>query len=145
MRLTTFSDYSLRVLMYLATDPDRRATIAEIAKAFDVSENHLMKVAHFLGKAGWLHNLRGKGGGLELARAPEDIRIGAVIRACESQLPAECFDRTTNRCVITGACKLRHVLQEASDTFYDVLDRYTLEDIAGNRRVLAKILMRPAA
>lgn len=145
MRLTTFSDYSLRVLIYLATDPDRRATIAEIATAFDVSENHLMKVVHFLGKAGWLRNVRGKGGGLELGRAPDQIRIGAVIRDCETQLPAECFDRATNTCVITAACKLRHVLAEASDTFYKVLDRYTLADITGNRRVLAKILMRPAA
>lgn len=145
MRLTTFSDYSLRVLMYLATDPTRRATIAEIATAFDVSENHLMKVVHFLGKAGWLSNVRGRGGGLELARRPEEIRIGAVIRECETQLPAECFDRETNRCVITGACRLRHVLAEASDTFYKVLDRYTLADITGNQRVLSRILLRPAA
>lgn len=145
MRLTTFTDYSLRVLMYLATDPERRATIAEIAEAFDVSENHLMKVVHYLGKAGWLRNVRGKGGGLELARPPADIRIGAVIRDCETQLPAECFDRDTNRCAITGACRLRHVLSEATDGFYEVLDRYTLEDIAGNRRVLARILLRPAA
>lgn len=145
MRLTTFTDYSLRVLMYLATDPDRRATIAEIAAAFDVSENHLMKVVHYLGKAGWLRNVRGRGGGLELARPPADIRVGAVIRDCETQLPAECFDRDSNRCVITGACRLRHVLSEAADGFYEVLDRYTLEDIAGNRRVLARILLRPAA
>ena len=145
MRLTTFSDYSLRVLIYLATDPDRRATIAEIARAFDVSENHLMKVVHFLGKAGWLRNVRGKGGGLELAHAPADIRIGAVIHACETQLPAECFDRDTNTCVITGACRLRHVLAEATATFYEALDRYTLADITGNHRVLAKILLKPAA
>ena len=145
MRLTTFSDYSLRVLIYLATDPDRRATIAEIARAFDVSENHLMKVVHFLGKAGWLRNVRGKGGGLELARAPEEIRVGAVIRDSEVQLPAECFDRETNRCVITGACRLRHALAEATDSFYNVLDGYSLADIVGNSRALAKILLRPAA
>jgi Rrf2 family nitric oxide-sensitive transcriptional repressor len=144
MRLTTFSDYSLRVLMYLATDPDRRATIAEIAGSFDVSENHLMKVVHYLGKAGWLQNVRGRGGGLQLARPPNEIRIGAVIRGCETQLPAECFDRDTNRCAITGVCRLQHVLAEATDTFYSVLDRYTLQDIAGNRRVLAKILIHPA-
>ena len=145
MRLTTFSDYSLRVLIYLATDPGRRATIAEIARAFDVSENHLMKVVHFLGKAGWLRNVRGKGGGLELARSPDEIRIGAVIHDCETQLPAECFDSATNTCVITGACRLRHALAEATASFYEVLDRYTLADITGNHRVLAKILLRPAA
>ena len=145
MRLTTFSDYSLRVLIYLAAEPGRRATIAEIAQAFDVSENHLMKVVHYLGKAGWLRNVRGKGGGLELARAPADIRIGEVLRDCEIQLPAECFDHATNRCAITGACKLKHVLAEATATFYAVLDRYTLEDIAANRKALKKILLRPAA
>ena len=145
MRLTTFSDYSLRVLIYLATDPDRRATIAEIAQAFEVSENHLMKVVHHLGKAGWLRNVRGKGGGLALALPPHEIHIGAVIRCCETQLPAECFARETNRCVITAACRLRHVLAEASDDFYKSLDKYTLEDISANRRVLAKVLMRRAA
>lgn len=141
MRLTTFSDYSLRVLIYLAVDPDRRATISEIATAFEVSENHLMKVVHFLGKAGWLRNVRGKGGGLELARSPDDIRVGAVIRDCETQLPAECFDRATNRCVITRPCRLRDALAEATAAFYNTLDRYTLRDITGNRRVLAKILL----
>lgn len=145
MRLTTFSDYSLRVLIFLATDPDRRATIAEIAQAFDISENHLMKVVHFLGREGWLRNVRGKGGGMELAHAPAAIRIGAVVRACETQLPAECFDPATNRCVITPVCKLKHVLAEASAAFYDTLDRYTLDDIAGNRRALAKILLTQVA
>jgi Rrf2 family nitric oxide-sensitive transcriptional repressor len=142
MRLTTFSDYSLRVMIYLAAEPDRRATIGEIAQAFGVSENHLMKVVHHLGKAGWLRNVRGKGGGLELARAPSEIRIGAVIRDCESHVPAECFDRNTNRCAITGACRLKLVLEEATASFYAVLDGYTLADITANRKVLKKILLR---
>lgn len=145
MRLTTFSDYSLRVLIYLATDADRRATIAEIAQAFGISENHLMKVVHFLGRGGWLRNVRGRGGGLELARPPGDIRVGAVVRASETHLPAECFDRATNRCVITPVCKLKHALAEASAAFYGTLDRYTLADIAGNRRALAKILLERTA
>jgi Rrf2 family nitric oxide-sensitive transcriptional repressor len=145
MRLTTFSDYSLRVLIYLAAEPDRRATIAEIAQAFGISENHLMKVVHFLGKQGWLRNVRGKGGGMELAHAPADIRLGAVVRACETQLPAECFDRETNRCVITPVCKLKHVLAEASAAMYATLDKYTLEDISANRRALSKILLMQVA
>jgi Rrf2 family nitric oxide-sensitive transcriptional repressor len=145
MRLTTFSDYSLRVLIYLATDPDRRATIAEIAQAFEISENHLMKVVHFLGKEGWLRNVRGKGGGMELAHPPGEIRLGAVVRACETQLPAECFDRANNRCVITPVCKLKHVLAEASAAMYATLDKYTLADIADNRRALARILLTQVA
>jgi Rrf2 family nitric oxide-sensitive transcriptional repressor len=88
---------------------------------------------------------RGKGGGLELARAPEEIRIGAVIRDCETQLPAECFDRERNTCVIASACELKHVLKEAADAFYQALDRYTLADITSNRRALTRILLRPAA
>jgi Rrf2 family nitric oxide-sensitive transcriptional repressor len=140
MRLTTFSDYSLRMLIYLAVDPDRRATIAEIARAFDVSENHLMKVAHFLGKGGWLRNVRGKGGGLELAAPPDQINVGDVIRAAESNVVVECFDRETNRCTITPVCKLKGVLAEASAAFYQVLDRYTLAEVAGNRRALARVM-----
>ena len=92
MKLTTFTDYSLRVLIYLAAQPGQRARIAEVARTFGVPENHLVKVVHFLGKAGWLRNVRGNGGGMELACAPEAIRVGAVIRATEGdpQL-AECF------------------------------------------------------
>ena len=103
--------FSLRVLMFLAADPERRATIAEIARTFEISENHLMKVVHLLGKAGLLANVRGKGGGLQLAKAPDAINIGKVVRTTEGRpMPAECFDRERNRCVITPICKLRHVL-----------------------------------
>lgn len=140
MRLTTFTDYSLRVLIYLAAEPGRRATIREIAETFDVSENHLMKVVHFLGKAGLLANVRGKGGGLELARAPRQINVGEVIRATESNvLPAECFDQESNTCSIASICQLRDVLGEATRAFYKVLDRYSLEDVVRNRKTLSRV------
>jgi Rrf2 family nitric oxide-sensitive transcriptional repressor len=127
MRLTTFSDYSLRVLMYLAVDPRRRATIAEIATSFQISESHLNKVVHSLGRNGWLANARGKGGGLSLAKAPALIPVGTIVRQAEGEdLLAECFDPQTNRCVITRCCKLRSALGEAARAFYAVLDRYTL-------------------
>ena len=141
MRLTSFTDYSLRVLMFLAADPERRATIAEIARTFEISENHLMKVVHLLGKAGLLANVRGKGGGLQLAKAPDAINIGKVVRTTEGRpMPAECFDRERNRCVITPICKLRHVLDEAVKAFYAALDQYTLEDLLRNRHAVAKVL-----
>ena len=141
MRLTSFTDYSLRVLMYLATDPDRRATIAEIATTFDISRNHLMKVVQFLGQEGWLENVRGRTGGIELARAPEDINIGGVVRATEGDpLPAECFDRQHNTCAIVRACRLKGVLAEAVDAFNSVLDQYTLADLVTNRGSLARLL-----
>jgi Rrf2 family nitric oxide-sensitive transcriptional repressor len=144
MRLTTFTDYSLRVLIYLSLEPDRRATIGEIAAAFDVSENHLMKVVHFLGKQRLLANIRGKGGGMALARPPAKINVGAVVRLTEADaLPAECFDRERNTCVITPACQLRHVLDEAVEAFYQALGRYTLADLVQDRRALIRLLGRP--
>ncbi len=143
MKLTTFTDYSLRVLIYLAAQPGRRSTIAEIAEAFDVKENHLTKVVHFLGKTGLLANVRGKGGGLNLASAPQDVVLGHVVRQTEgADMPAECFgeEPTTGRCCIEPVCRLRPVLHEAVEAFYAVLDRYTLADLARNRQSLASIL-----
>jgi Rrf2 family nitric oxide-sensitive transcriptional repressor len=141
VRLTAFTDYSLRVLMYLAADPGRRATIAEVAAAFDIKENHLTKVVHFLGKAGWLRNVRGKGGGLELARPPREIVVGAVVRATEgAALPAECFGDDAERCCLHRICLLRAVLGRALDAFYAVLDHCTLEDVTSNRPALAHVL-----
>ncbi len=141
MRLTSFTDYSLRVLLYLAARPGNRATIGEIAGAFDISENHLMKVAHFLGKADFLVTSRGKHGGLSLARPAEKINLGQLVRLTETRaLPAECFDRHTNRCVIAPVCQLKGALMEAVKAFNSVLDRYTLADITGNRDALGKIL-----
>ena len=146
MKLTAFTDYSLRVLMYLAAAPTQRATIAEIAAAFDISENHLVKVVHFLGKSGWIQTLRGKGGGIQLAMRPDMINVGRVVRDTEgAALPAECFLPEGNQCVITPACRLKNVLADAVKAFYLVLDQYTLADISKNRQALAKVLMIRAA
>ena len=149
MKLTGFTDYSLRVLIYLATQPGQRATIAEISTAFDVSQHHLTKVVHFLGKAGWLANVRGNGGGLALGALPERIGIGEVVRQTERHtVIAECFG-DSGTCCIAPVCRLRGVLGEAVQAFYAVLDRYTLADLAKNRQPLATILfvdraVRPA-
>jgi Rrf2 family nitric oxide-sensitive transcriptional repressor len=141
MKLTGFTDYSLRVLIYLAADPGRRATVAEIATAFDVKVNHLTKVVHFLGQQGWLANVRGKGGGMSLALPPELIVIGQVVRATEgADLPAECFGDTPDHCHIARICRLRSVLREAVDAFYTVLDAYTLADLVHNQHALARVL-----
>jgi Rrf2 family nitric oxide-sensitive transcriptional repressor len=141
MRLTTFTDYSLRVLIYLAARPEQRATIAQVAQAFEVSENHLVKVVHFLARHGWVQTLRGKGGGMTLARAPQLIRVGDVVRDTEgAAMPAECFSPQGSHCAIAGCCRLSGVLGRAVAAFYAELDRHTLEDITRNRRVLAGIL-----
>ena len=146
MKLTAFTDYSLRVLIYLAAQPQRRATIAEVAAVFEVSENHLTKVVHFLGKGGWLANVRGKGGGLELAMPPQLIGIGNVVRETEGvALPAECFGDDGGNCSIADICRLRGVLGEAVRAFYGVLDRYTLADLVHNRQSLARVLFSEKA
>ena len=144
MKLTTFTDYSLRVLIYLAAQPGRRATIEQIARAFDVRENHLTKVVHALGKAGWLANVRGRGGGLNLAHRPEDIVVGHVVRQAEgAAAPAECFGAQPSTCCIARECRLRGVLHEAAQAFDAVLDGYTLADLVQDREPLARILFTP--
>lgn len=144
MRLTAFTDYSLRVLIYLGTNPDRRATIAEVAQTFGISESHLTKVVHFLGLQGWLANVRGKGGGMQLALEARHIVIGRVVRATEGEaVPAECFGVDAHGCCILKGCRLRGVLREAVDAFHAVLDRYTLDDLVRNREALAQMLNLP--
>jgi Rrf2 family transcriptional regulator, nitric oxide-sensitive transcriptional repressor len=145
MKLTTFTDYSLRVLIYLAAQPKQRATIATIAASFEISENHLTKVVHFLGKSGWLANVRGKGGGLELAMPPEMIWIGEVVRQTEGDaVPAECFGED-GHCSIAGICRLSGVLADAVRAFYGALDQYTLADLVHNRQALARVMFVDAA
>lgn len=137
MRLTTFTDYSLRALLYVAAAPEGRATIGEIASAYGISENHLVKVVHFLGKAGLLANTRGRGGGLRLARLPGEINVGKVVRLAEgANLPAECFDARANTCPLAGGCGLERVLAEAFGEFYRTLERYTLADLHVRPRVM---------
>ena len=146
MKLTAFTDYALRVLIYLGAAGRRRATIAQIAQAYDVSENHLVKVVHFLGKQGWLANVRGKGGGLELAMPAEVVSIGEVVRQTEGQVvAAECFGEQGGDCCLAPECHLRGVLAEAIDAFYAVLDRYKLADIVDNREQLSRMLSIPFA
>lgn len=145
MQLTLYSDYSLRVLIYLALAPQRRVTIEEIARSYDISKAHLTKVVHRLGLRGYVETLRGKGGGLRLARKPEEVRLGEVVRAMEENMAlVECFDPESSRCAIEPACGLRPVLEEALAAFRAVLDRYTLADLVARRRApLARLLEGP--
>jgi Rrf2 family nitric oxide-sensitive transcriptional repressor len=130
MRLTAFTDYSLRVLIYLAAAPGHRATVAEVAASFGISVHHLVKVVQLLGREGILRNTRGRGGGMQLAHPPSAIRVGRVVRLAEGESrPAECFDPETSTCCLSGVCRLQRVLVEAMKAFYAVLDEYTLEDL----------------
>ncbi|WP_157269738.1 RrF2 family transcriptional regulator [Azohydromonas aeria] len=149
MKHTSFTDYSLRVLIYLAVNAGRKSTIAEIAAAFDVSESHLNKIVHFLGKHGWIVTIRGKGGGLILSKAPRDICIGQVVRDTEGGVvPAECFEPGGGHCLIRNCCGLQGVFSEAVQAFYAALDRYTLADVLSAPQLVAQALtfhrLRPA-
>jgi Rrf2 family transcriptional regulator, nitric oxide-sensitive transcriptional repressor len=147
VKLTAFTDYSLRVLILLACKSERRATISEIARTYGISEHHLTKVVHALGKAGWVETVRGKGGGLALAMPPAEIRVGDVVREAEGPaMPAACFGAAGGGCSIAPVCHLQGVLREAVEAFQAVLDRYTLEDLVSNRQALASLLLveRPA-
>jgi len=140
VRLTLYSDYSLRVLMFLGVKEDGFGTIEEIAQHYDVSRNHLMKVVHGLGQRGYIDTLRGKHGGMYLRQPAHAVNLGTLIRETEQDFAlAECF-RQDNRCVITPACKLRHVLNEALQAFLAVLDRYTLADLLVNEAEMRSLL-----
>jgi len=129
MRLTTMSDYALRLLMYVAQQPERLCTISEVAHAYDISEAHLMKITHQLALAGWLETVRGKGGGMRLAAAPGEIRLGAVVRSMEPDFAiVECLTAGT-ACQLTPTCHLTGIIDGALQSFMNFLDRYTLADL----------------
>ena len=130
MRLTLYTDYSLRVLLYLANKEDEIVTITELASFFKISRNHLVKVVHNLGLKGYILTARGRSGGLRLARPANDILIGEVVRSTEPDFDLlECFNPATDHCVITRTCTLKAVLFNAQANFLGVLDQYTLADM----------------
>ena len=140
MRLTTLTDYALRLLMYLAQRPERLCTIAEVAGSYRVSEAHMMKVTHKLGLAGWIETVRGKGGGMRLAHAPKDIGLGAVVRSIEPDFfMVECFS-TANACVLSGGCKLTAVIEGALQNFMAYLDENSLADILPDDAAGAQVI-----
>jgi Rrf2 family nitric oxide-sensitive transcriptional repressor len=147
MRLTLHTDYALRTLIYLGLRRDRRVSIREIADAYRVSENHLVKVVHNLGRGGFVETTRGKGGGLRLARAPEVIRVGDAVRFTEEDMAlVACFQASADggTCAIMNACRLQTLLGEALEAFMAVLDGQTLADLLQpNHAVMATRLNIP--
>jgi Rrf2 family nitric oxide-sensitive transcriptional repressor len=129
MRLTQLTDYAMRLLIFLAQRPQRLCTIAEVAGHYGISEAHLVKVTHQMGRSGWIVTTRGHGGGIRLARKPRDIVLGQVVRSMEPGLfVVECFSMG-NSCTLTGTCKLTGVMDGALRSFMQYLDEHTLADI----------------
>lgn len=136
MQLTLYTDYSLRVLVYLMLMNDKPVTISEIADYYNVSRNHLVKIVHNLGLLGYITTMRGKGGGMTLARAPEDINIGEVVRKVEPNFNiVECFSEESTGCRIEPLCKLKGVLHGAAQAFLSELDGYSLKDVIQRKGV----------
>lgn len=141
MRLTTFTDYCLRVLMFVGTKEDGLATIDEIAASYAISRNHLMKVVFSLGQLGYLETVRGKGGGMRLAKRPADINLGTLVRQTEQDMTlVECFQTGEGGCRLDSVCVLQRALGQALVAFMEVLDDYTLDDLLAPRRKLARTL-----
>lgn len=140
MKLTRFTDYSLRVLIYLGLKDDGRVTIREISDAYGISRNHLMKVVSLLTRMGYLDARRGPGGGIALARPPKEIVIADVVRDMEDDLNlVECFCEG-GTCAIKPMCELKSVLNQALKAYLDTLESYTLLDLLKPRAQLIEIL-----
>lgn len=140
MRLTLHTDYALRVLMYVGVKRDGVSTIPEIVEGFAISKGHVMKVVHHLAQKGYLETTRGKRGGMRLARKPEQINIGAVVRDMEEELGVlGCLQGRKDYCRIEECCLLRSALRDATNAFLATLDRYTLQDLI-KPRPLANLL-----
>ena len=141
MHLTFHTDYALRVLLYLRLRGEEKSTVQEIADAYAISKNHLMKVVHQLGVAGYVETVRGRGGGLRLAKPMEAIGLGEVVRRTEPDMAiVSCFKPIEEPCAIRPCCVLKNAFGKARDAFLDVLDGYTLKDLVEPRSRLARLL-----
>ena len=141
MRLTYHTDYALRMLVYLAVNAGRPSRVADVAESYGISRNHLLKVALHLGRFGYLKNVRGRAGGIALARRPEEISIGDIVRIMEDDFAVvECMRCDGGSCKISPACRLKGVVRKAVEAFLSVFDGYSLADIAGNPDILAELL-----
>ena len=138
MQLTKYTDLSLRVMMHLAILNGKRATIKEIAQIYNVSRNHMVKVAHNLATLGYIDSTSGRNGGIELALSPSEIVVGDIVRAVEPSLYL--IDCESQQCPISAACLLKEALDEAMIAFLKVLDQYTVSDLVRNKVQLIRLI-----
>ncbi|MCC2111415.1 MAG: Rrf2 family transcriptional regulator [Hyphomicrobiales bacterium] len=146
MRLNVQTDYALRLLMHLAVNGDQLSTIAGIAKHYGISKNHLMKVAQSLAREGFIETVRGRSGGLRLARGQDEITVGEVVRKIETDFAlVQCLQGADGMCLITPACRLTHVLTRATEAFLRELDQHSIADLVADNQVLDMLLKSEAA
>ena len=144
MHLTQYTDFALRTLIALAVSPGERSTVSQVSAAYRISRHHLVKVAGRLAELGYIETMRGKGGGMRLARRPQRISIGGVVRDMEAELGVvECLTAGGGSCVIAPACRLKSMLHDATNRFLAELDQYTLADVLKSRAPLARLLGIP--
>lgn len=144
MKLTAYTNFALRTLMYCALRGDRLSRVQDIADAYGISKSHLVKAAYELGQLGYLENVRGRNGGIRLAKKPEEIVVGEVVRHTEGEMAlVECFNPLTNTCPLMEVCRLNRAFLRARDAFLAVLDELTLADITSNQRPLRGRLRIP--
>lgn len=140
MRLTMFTDYSLRALMYLSQHPDRLCTAREIAESYGISLNHMVKVVHRLSQLGYIDSMKGKGGGIRLRSPAQEINLWTVVKALEPDFTVvECFDREHNTCRVVSACGLKSILQEAMAAFAGTLSKYSIADAIAQPQLFASL------
>jgi Rrf2 family nitric oxide-sensitive transcriptional repressor len=144
MQLTQYTDYALRTLIALSLSPGERSTVSDVSRAYGISRHHLVKVVGRLAELGYVETVRGKGGGVRLARHPQQIRIGDIVRAMEAELAVvECLKEEGGNCVIAPACRLKSIMRDATGKFLAELDTYTLAEIVKSRAPLARLLGIP--
>jgi Rrf2 family nitric oxide-sensitive transcriptional repressor len=144
MRLTSYTDYALRTLMFLALNRDRLVTIGDIAQTHNIAKNHLTKVVHHLGTLGFVETVRGRSGGLRLGREPAEISIGDVVRQTETDFyMASCFDANSAGCLYAAGCEMRGALAQATKAFLDVLDGVSLAQMVERDPQVAASGVRP--
>ena len=144
MKLKKYTDYALRVLIFVGSkEQDQLSSVKEISAVFFISENHLSKIVFQLSKLGLVETIRGRNGGIRLAKQPNDIYIGDVVRYMEDDFNImECFEEGTNHCVISPSCRLKNILNQALVGFLQILDQYTLEDLLVNKDALVNLMKR---
>lgn len=142
MNLKKYTDYALRVLIFTAMKPDKElSSIKEISESFNISSHHLGKIVYELNKLNYIETIRGRYGGIRLAKPAEEINLGEVVRQFENDFELlECFNKEGNHCVISPSCELKHVLYKALQAFFEVLDQYTIKDLVYNENDLLQLL-----